>query len=61
MLTLFVADALQRIDEFLASSNLDACFPVTASSAAFGHDNHSRWLADEEASWSLYGYGPYSL
>jgi len=34
---------LQRLDEFLENSNLPACFPVSASNAALGHDNHSDW------------------
>jgi len=29
--------------EFLAESNIEACYPVSAATAAFGHDNHSGW------------------
>lgn len=34
---------LERLDAFLANSNLEACSPVSASTAAFGHDGHSDW------------------
>ena len=33
----------QRLEEFLENSNFPACFPVSASNAAFGHDGHSDW------------------
>jgi hypothetical protein len=33
----------KRLEEFFENSNLLACFPLSASTAAFGHDNHSDW------------------
>jgi len=42
----------RRLRTFLAESNLEACCPVTASSAAYGHDNHSRFHA---GGWSVFG------
>ena len=29
---------------FLADSNLEACYPISASNAMFGYDIHSKWL-----------------
>ena len=46
----------EMIREFLASSNLDACYPVWSRDAAAGHDNHSFG-----GSWSVYGMGGSSL
>ncbi len=34
---------LELLDAFLDNSNLEACYPVSASTAAFGHDGHSDW------------------
>jgi hypothetical protein len=34
---------LERLDDFLKNSNLEACYPISASTAAFAHDNHSDW------------------
>jgi len=34
---------LERLDAFLRNSNLEACFPVSAATAACGHDGHSEW------------------
>lgn len=34
---------LERLDAFLENSNLEACYPVSASTAAIGHDGHSDW------------------
>jgi len=42
-----------RIEFFLNNSNLEACYPITASSAAYGHDNHSGW----GGGWNVYGNG----
>ena len=47
----------ERLKRFLRDSNLDACYPVDAGTAAGGHDNHSRW----DRGWSVYGYGRNSL
>jgi len=48
----------RRLEAFLAGSNLDACFPVTSLTAAYGHDNHS---FPTSGGWSLHGLGPHSL
>jgi len=34
---------LERLDEFLKNSNLEACYPISAATAAYAHDNHSDW------------------
>jgi hypothetical protein len=33
----------QRLDEFFANSNIPACYPVSAATAAYGYDGHSDW------------------
>jgi len=45
------------IREFLTTSNIEACHPIWARSAAAGHDNHSfgGW------GWSVFGIGSFSL
>ncbi|HPT99388.1 MAG TPA: hypothetical protein PLU39_16115 [Armatimonadota bacterium] len=43
-----------RLKAFLAESNLDACFPVTAATAFYGYDNHSRW---DPQGWTVHGSG----
>ena len=56
----FVAPLLgnpARLEDFLKDSNLEACFPLDAGTAAAGHDNHSRW----KSGWDVYGFGPKSL
>lgn len=45
------------IREFLASSNIEACYPIWARNAAAGHDNHSFG----SGGWSVFGMGSYSL
>jgi len=35
----------KKMREFLANSNIEACYPISATSAMFGHDNHSKWTA----------------
>jgi len=47
----------ERLKNFLKDSNIEACFPIDANTAAAGHDNHSRW----GSGWDVYGYGPKSL
>ena len=37
-----------KLRSFLAESNIEACYPVSASSAMFGHDNHSAWYRTAE-------------
>jgi hypothetical protein len=44
----------ERLREFLAESNLEACYPITAANAFHGHDNHSKW-GPGGWSWSVYG------
>ena len=45
-----------RIRDFLAESNLEACYPIWSRNAAAGHDNHSF-----HGRWSVYGLGGDSL
>ena len=40
-----------RALSFLADSNLEACYPVSRSVAACGHDNHSNW---HDGQYSIY-------
>ncbi|HHX41441.1 MAG TPA: hypothetical protein GX715_15880, partial [Armatimonadetes bacterium] len=47
-----------RLKAFLAESNLEACFPVTAATAFFGYDNHSRW---DPRGWTVHGSGGAAL
>jgi len=37
---------------FLESSNLEAVYPISASTVMFGYDNHSRWST---SGWNIYG------
>jgi len=48
----------EALRSFLAESNLEACYPISASTAMFGHDNHSTW---NEEGWDVYGHGANSL
>jgi hypothetical protein len=50
----------ERLRTFLAGSNIEACYPVTASSAFFGHDNHSYWYVGGSA-WDVHGLGENGL
>ena len=47
----------KRLEEFLADSNMEACYPVDASNAAAGHDNHS-WF---HRGWTTHGRESNSL
>ena len=51
---------IARIEDFLKNSNIEACYPVRASSAAYGHDNHSVW-GGTWRNWSVYGQGGQAL
>jgi len=33
----------KKLRTFLAESNMEACYPISAASAVLGHDNHSTW------------------
>jgi hypothetical protein len=33
----------ERLAEFFANSNIPACYPVSAATAAYGYDGHSDW------------------
>ncbi len=48
----------ERLRRFLAESNIEACFPLTAASAYYGHDNHSRW---GKGGWRVSGREGYAL
>ncbi len=48
----------RRLRDYLASSNQEACYPVTSSTAAFGHDNHSNW---DDAGFSIHSKGANGL
>ena len=37
---------------FLQNSNIEAVYPISASTAMFGYDNHSRWST---SGWDIYG------
>lgn len=43
---------MKKTLEFLDNSNIEAVYPVTASTAMYGYDNHSRWSA---SGWDIYG------
>lgn len=47
----------RQLRRFLAESNIEACYPVSASSAMYGHDNHSRW----GSGWNVFGSGDGAL
>lgn len=47
----------KQLRRFLAESNIEACYPVSAASAAYGYDNHSHW----QGGWDVIGLGPSSL
>ena len=44
-----------KIQSFLAESNIEACYPISAFNAMYGHDNHSTWTSSN--SWNIYGLG----
>jgi len=48
----------RRLRLYLSESNQESVYPVTASTAPFGHDNHSRW---DDADFSIYGKGASAL
>ena len=52
---------LKCLKDFLKNSNLEACYPVRASTAAFGHDNHSAWDTSTWRNWNVYGNESNSL
>jgi hypothetical protein len=39
---------------FLKNSSIEAVFPVSASNAMYGYDNHSQWST---SGWNIYGMG----
>ena len=46
---------MEKTEEFLATSNMESCFPIVASTAAYGHDNHSyAFWGDKKHAWSMY-------
>jgi len=45
-----------ELNRFLEESNIDSVYPVDASNAAAGHDNHSVWRPGW--TWTMYGNGP---
>ena len=47
----------RRLEAFLASSNLEACFPVHSVNAPYGHDNHSFG----RSGYDVHGFGNLSL
>lgn len=49
------------IETFLAESNLDACYPVSARTALYGYDNHSRWFIEGPWVWQWGGTGEDAL
>ena len=46
-----------KLEEFLQNSNLEACFPLDATTAVAGYDNHSRW----SRGWEVSGSGAKAL
>ncbi len=48
-----------ELDRFLEESNIEAVYPVDASNAAAGHDNHSVWRPGW--TWSMHGFGARSF
>lgn len=49
------------LSEFIENSNLDACYPVNASTCLYGCDNHCRWWVDGHWIWFLDGSGEQCL
>jgi hypothetical protein len=50
----------EKIRNFLAESNLESCYPISAENAMIGYDNHSKWMPSG-GNWTIYGYGKKSL
>ncbi|MGC9318158.1 MAG: hypothetical protein ACP5KN_08995 [Armatimonadota bacterium] len=51
---------LEQLERYLATTNAEACYPITAGNAHIGHDNHSRWR-DPRTLWTVWGRQPLSL
>lgn len=49
------------LQDFIATSNLEACYPTGASTCLYGYDNHSRWWVDGQWAWFLDGSGEHCL